>query len=168
MRIRRVVTGFVFAMAILFSVQPAAAQGRTIEFAGGYQFLRFLENDGSNVPAGWGAAIASSIRNKIKIVGEVGGHYEDGTSLHTFQGGAEFGLGSNEKAMPYVRLVTGLGRFANDDGDSTNAWAFTPEVGIDVMNSSGVGVRLAAGFPIFRAEGNTESTFRLFVGVVIK
>ena len=167
MRIRNVVIGLAAAMAVLFSVQPAAAQGRTIEFAGGYQFLRFLENDGLNVPTGWGAAIASSMKNRIKIVGEVGGHHDDGNDLHTFQGGAEFGLGSNEKAMPFVRLVTGLGRFSNGE-DSTNAWAFTPEFGVDVMNSSGVGVRLAAGFPIFRAEGNTESTFRLFVGVVIK
>jgi hypothetical protein len=153
-------------MAILFSVQPAAAQDK-IEFAGGYQYLRFLENSGSNVPTGWGAAVAGAFNKNIKIVGEVGGHYKDGTNLHTFQGGAEFGLGSNEKLMPFVRLVTGLGHFS-DDFDSTNAWVFTPEFGVDVMNSSGVGVRVAAGFPILRAEGDTESTFRLFVGVVIK
>lgn len=167
MRMRSVVIGLASALAIIFSVQPAAAQGKTIEFAGGYQYLRFLEDGGANVPTGWGAAIASAVKKNIKIVGEVGGHYKDGTNLHTFQGGAEFGLGSNEKAMPFVRLVTGLGHFS-DDVDSTNAWAFTPEFGIDVMNSKGVGVRLAAGFPIFRAEGDTETTFRLFVGVVIK
>jgi hypothetical protein len=158
------VIGLAGVMAILFSAQAAAAQGRTIEFAGGYQFLRFLENEGSNVATGWGASIASSMRNKIKIIGDAGGHYEDGNNLHTFQGGAEFGLGSNERAMPFVRLVTGLAASRMTATRPTRGRLRS--VGIDVMVA--VDWRLAAGFPIFRAEGNTESTFRLFVGVVIK
>ena len=167
MRIRSVASVLIGAVAaLLISVQPAAAQGKT-EFAVGYQYLKFIEDGGSSVPAGWGASVAGAINEMFKVVGDIGGHYKDGDNLHTFQGGVEV-AGKNAKATPFFRILAGLGRFGDDDGDSNTAFAVTPEVGVKIKGSGRVGGQVAVGFPIFRDNGATEKTFRLFLGITIQ
>jgi hypothetical protein len=151
-------------MAFVFSVQPAAAQSK-IDFSAGYQYLRLVDSE-VNIPGGWGASISGGNHPMVKFVVDAGGHYKDGEKLHTIQGGVEF-AGKNEKTKPFVRLLTGVGIFSGD-GDSTNAWAFTPEVGVKVFGSGKIGGQFAVGFPIFRAEGETEKGVRLFLGIVCK
>jgi hypothetical protein len=165
-KFRSVVVGILCALAILVSVQPAAAQEKKTEFALGYQFLRFLEDGGENIPAGWGASVAGAMNDMIKVVGDVGGHYKDGGKLHTFQGGVEF-AGKNPKVTPFGRVLAGVGVFSGD-GDSDSVFVFTPEVGVKVMGSGRVGGQFAVGFPIMRDNGFTEKTFRLFLGVTIR
>jgi hypothetical protein len=151
------------ASAFFLTVQPAAAQ---VEFAAGYQFFRFLEDDAVNVPAGWGASVAAPTKNTmLKIVGDVAGNYKDGGKLHTFQGGVELGGGSNPKTIPFVRLLAGLA-VNSGEGDSDSAFAFTPEAGVKVMGAGRIGARFAVGFPIFRDSGETIKGFRLFAGIV--
>ena len=167
MRIRSVASILIGAVAALFiSVQPAAAQGKT-EFAVGYQFLRFIDDGGNNVPAGWGASVAGAINDMFKVVGDIGGHYKDGNNLHTFQGGVEV-AGKNAKTTPFFRILAGLARFGDDDGDSSNVFAVTPEVGVKIKGSGRVGGQVAVGFPIFRDNGETDKSFRLFLGITIQ
>ena len=163
MKIRRVLIGTVLGVsAFLLSVAPAAAQSG-VQFAAGYQYLKFLEDGGDSVPGGWGASISGG-KTAVKFVADFGGHYEDGGSLHTYQGGVEF-AGKNEKVTPFVRGLVGGGTFS--DGRGT-AFIFTPEFGVRFMGPSGVGMQVAAGFPIMNKDDDTQTTFRLFVGVVIK
>jgi len=163
LKIRRVLIGTVLGVsAFLLSVAPAAAQSG-VQFAAGYQYLKFLEDNGDSIPGGWGASISGG-KTAVKFVADFGGHYKDGTSLHTYQGGVEF-AGKNEKVTPFVRGLVGGGTFS--DGGGT-AFVFTPEFGVRFTGPSGVGLQVAAGFPIFNKDDETETTFRLFVGVVIK
>jgi hypothetical protein len=148
--------------AFLFSVQPAAAQASNVQFAAGYQFLRFIDDGGENIPQGWGASVSGG-PGMIKFVGDVGGHYEDGDNLHTFQGGVEL-AGTGARATPFVRLLAGGAKFSESD----TLFVFTPEVGVRVMGAGRVGAQVAAGFPIMRDEGETAKTFRLFVGLVVR
>jgi hypothetical protein len=143
-------------------VKPAAAQSG-VTFAAGYQYLKFLEDGGDSVPGGWGMSIAGG-KSVVKFVADFGGHYEDDGSLHTYQGGVEF-AGKNEKMQPFVRGLAGGGTFS--DGGGT-AFVFTPEFGMRFLGAGGVGLQVAAGFPIFRKDGETDSSFRFFAGVVIK
>jgi hypothetical protein len=163
LKIRRVLIGTVLGVsAFLLSVAPAAAQSG-VQFAAGYQYLKFLEDGGDSVPGGWGASISGG-KTAVKFVADFGGHYEDGGSLHTYQGGVEF-AGKNEKVTPFVRGLVGGGTFS--DGRGT-AFIFTPEFGVRFMGPSGIGMQVAAGFPIMNKDDDTQTTFRLFVGVVIK
>lgn len=164
MRIRTVVGVLVGAYSMLVLATPAAAQVK-VDFSGGYQFLRFLEHGGANLPSGWGASVA--VGNAwIKAVGDVGGNYKNGEELHTFQGGLELS-GKSKRVVPFVRVLSGLGYFTAS-GDSLNAFVFTPEGGVKIMANDRVGVQLSVGFPMMRAQGTTESTMRFFAGVVIR
>jgi hypothetical protein len=165
-KVRSVVVGILCALAILVSVQPAAAQEKKTEFALGYQFLRFLEDGGENIPAGWGASVASAINDMFKVVGDVGGHYKDGAKLHTFQGGVEF-AGKNPKVTPFGRVLAGIG-VSSEDGESETGFVITPEAGVKIMGSGRIGGQFAVGFPIMRDNGFTDTTLRLFVGVTIR
>jgi hypothetical protein len=148
--------------AFFLSTQPAAAQGSSVQFAAGYQFLRFLDDGGENIPAGWGASVAGG-SSVIKVVGDVGGHYEDGEKLHTFQGGIEV-AGSGTRTTPFVRGLVGGATFSGGD----TVFVFTPEAGVRFMGPGRVGAQVSAGFPIMRDEGETEKTFRLFAGIVVR
>ena len=143
--------------AFLLSVQPASAQ-----FAAGYQFLRFIDDGGENIPQGWGASVAGG-PGMIKLVGDVGGHYEDGGKLHTFQGGLEI-AGAGARATPFFRALAGGAKFSEGD----TVFVFTPEVGVRVMGAGRVGAQVSAGFPIMRDEGETAKAFRLFAGIVLR
>lgn len=163
MKIRRVLIGAVLGVSAFFlSATPAAAQSG-VTFAAGYQYLTFLGDSDESIPAGWGASIAGG-KSVVKFVADFGGHYEDGSSLHTYQGGVEF-AGKNEKAQPFVRGLVGGGTFS--DGGGT-AFVFTPEFGMRFMGANGIGLQVAAGFPIFNKDSETESSFRFFAGIVIK
>ena len=67
--------------------------------------------------------------------------------------------------QPFVRGLVGGGTFS--DGGGT-AFVFTPEFGMRFMGGSGIGLQVAAGFPIMSKDDETETTFRLFAGIVIK
>jgi hypothetical protein len=165
MRVRLLIGAVVTAYVCLVSAAPAAAQGAQVDVSGGYQFLRFVENGGANIPTGWGASIA--VGNAwVKAVGDVGGHYKDGTDVHTFQGGLELS-GKSGRVIPFVRVLAGLGYFTNS-GDSLNAFVFTPEGGVKIMANKHVGAQVSLGFPLMRAEGSTETTMRVFAGIVIR
>jgi len=152
--------------AVLLAAKPAAAQGK-VDFSAGYQFLRFLEDPGENVPAGWAASVYGGKSEKIKIVGSISGNYKDGQKLHLFQGGVDVPFGKNANAVPFVRLQTGIG--ANSGGgDTDTAWVITPEFGARVFGKGNWGGQFSVGFPIMRHDGDTSKTMTLFLGVTCR
>ena len=84
--------------------------------------------------------------------------------LHTFQGGLEV-AGKSARVVPFARVLAGLGLFSGD-GYSEGVFVFTPEAGVRFMGAGRVGAQVSAGFPIFYDEGESMSSFRLFVGIV--
>ena len=165
MRLRSVIGGLVCGFAIFALAKPAAAQGTQVDFAGGYQFFRFLENGGANVPNGWGASIAAG-REWVKVVGDVGGHYKNGAAFHTFQGGVEFS-GKSKRVAPFARLVTGVALFSGG-GESDTAYVLTPEAGVKLLGNDHVGVQTSVGFPFMFANGDHAKGFRFFAGIVLR
>jgi hypothetical protein len=159
-KIRLTIAVLASTFAVLLFAKPAAAQDG-IDVAAGWQYLKFAESGGESIPAGWGASVAGGSRS-MKLVGEVGGNYKDGGKIHTFQGGGHFG-GSGT----FVELLAGLMRFQGEGGGRTDAFVFTPQVGVDIGGGA-VGGRVMAGFPIARADGETHKFFRVFAGVVIR
>jgi hypothetical protein len=158
-----VVSALAGALLILVSARPALAQGARVDFAAGYQFLTFLNNGGSaNIPTGWGASFAVGKSDRIKFVGDVGGHYNNGESLHTFQGGVEV-AGRRARVVPFVRILAGLAAFSGGD----TVFVVTPEGGVKIMGTDRVGVQITAGFPFMTDWEDSARLFRLFAGVVI-
>lgn len=167
MRMRTVGACLCGAVLMVVSARPAEAQGAKIDFAGGYQYLTFLEDNAVGVPLGWGVSVGAG-KEWIKFVADVGGHYEDHDShfakLHTFQGGAEFS-GKNGRVVPFGRALTGVAVLSDLGSDAV--WVFTPEAGVKIMATERVGFQASAGFPIFVDDGSLTG-FRLFAGFVIR
>jgi hypothetical protein len=165
MRLQSVIGVFALGLALFAVTTPAAAQGQRIDISGGYQLLRFFDDD-SNIPKGWGASFAAG-KEQIKGVADFGGHYFEGEQMHTFQGGVEFS-GKNARAVPYVRALGGVALFAEAYGAGATSFVFTPEAGVKVMANKHVGVQTSVGFPIFVNSDDAAGAFRFFVGVVVR
>jgi hypothetical protein len=144
---------------------PAAAQAK-VDFAGGYQYLDFLETGESSVPAGWGASIAVG-NGWIKAVGDIGGNHKNGGSLYTYQGGVEFS-GTGKRVVPFARVLTGLAQSYDGEGDTFSAFVFTPEAGVKFMANNHVGAHVSVGFPILMKDGDYQQSMRIFAGIVIR
>lgn len=146
---------------------PAAAQVK-VDFSGGYQYIRFLEDGGVGVPTGWNTSVGIG-KQRVKFVADVGGNYEDHgdhfAKLHTFQGGVEFS-GKDGRVVPFARVLTGMGLFADLGTDL--AWVFTPEAGVKIMANDRIGVQTSVGFPVFVNEDGSGNGFRFFAGIVIR
>lgn len=162
MRIRPTVGVFAGALSLLVLATPAAAQGAKVDLAGGYQFFRFTGDLGENLPGGWGVSIAAG-KDWLKAVGDVSGHYEGDQQLHLIQGGLEF-CATSARVLPFLRLLSGVALI----GDSSSAFLFTPEFGLKVMASGGIGVQASVGRPVFFAGGEASGGFRFFVGMVFR
>ena len=164
MRIRTIVGTLVGAIAMLAVAAPAAAQAK-VDFSAGYQFLSFLQEGGNKVPIGWGASVAVG-KEWIKFVGDVGGHYENGVQLHTFQGGVEFS-GKGKRVVPFVRALSGL-VLGSSGGDFDTVYVFTPEGGVKFMANDNIGFQTSVGFPIFFDGDGSANGFRFYAGIVIR
>jgi len=162
-----IVSVFAGGVLLLGLAAPAAAQAK-VDFSGGYQYFRFLEDGGVSVPLGWAASVGVG-KEKVKFVTDVAGNYEDHDThfakLHTFQGGVEFS-GKDGRVVPFGRVLTGVGVFSDLGTDL--AWVFTPEAGVKIMANNRVGVQTSVGFPIFvNGDGHAEG-FRFFSGIVLR
>jgi len=160
-RIRTVITVLAVAMVLMVAAPASAQEKGAANFAFGYSNLTSFDPT-HNTPAGRLASIGVGITANASFVGEVGGFYESGASLHTFQGGVRFAGTSNPKATPFFQVVTGLGR-----GGGTNVWALTPGGGFDVKVNDKAGVRIQVDLPIFRSSGVTDTGLRISGGVVV-
>jgi hypothetical protein len=163
MRISTVVSMFVGGFLMLGLATPAAAQVK-VDFSGGYQYFRFLENGSEHVPTGWATSVGVG-KDWVKFVGDVAGNYKDGEMLHTFQGGVEFS-GKGKRVVPFARVLSGVA-IASDSFESDWAFVLTPEGGVKLMANDRVGFQTSVGFPIFMRDGHTEG-FRFFAGIVIR
>ena len=168
MRISTIVSGFIGGIVMLGLATPAAAQAK-VDFSGGYQYFRFLEEgDNVDIPMGWATSFGIG-KEKIKFVADVGGNYEDHgghfAKIHTFQGGVEFS-GKDGRVVPYGRVLTGMVLFT--DLGSEAVWVFTPEAGVKIMANKLVGVQTSVGFPIFVNGDGHAKGFRFFAGIVLR
>ena len=164
MQMRFVISALVGGFLFLVSASPALAQAK-VDFSAGYQFLSFLQEGGNKVPTGWGASVGVG-KEWVKFVGDVGGHYENGVQLHTFQGGVEFSS-KGKRVVPFVRALSGV-VLGSSGGDFDSVYIFTPEGGVKFMANDHIGVQTSVGFPIFFDGDGSANGFRFFAGVVIR
>ena len=167
MRISTVVSGFIGGLLMIGLAAPAAAQMK-VDFSGGYQYFRFLEEGATHVPGGWATSIGLG-KERVKFVADVGGNYEDHgdhyAKMHTFQGGVEVS-GKDGRVVPYARVLTGLALLTDLGSDSV--WVLTPEAGVKIMASKRIGVQTSVGFPFFFDGDDHAEGFRFFAGIVIR
>ena len=182
----RVVTlGFVLMKVVGLS-SWASAQTRRVELSGGYQVVHAL---GKTLPAGWYVDVAGNVNSWFGIVGEVGGAYktkseristnrtvEVTSKLHTFMAGVRL----HARITPRIVLVHPVlfgGARASVSTDalgvtlspSETKFALQPGVGINLMVTDTVGMRVAADYRrVFLGEDRgAENEFRFTVGIVL-
>ena len=182
----RVITlGFVTIKALGLS-SSASAQTPKVEISGGYQALHALDE---TLPAGWYVEVAGNVNPWFGIVGEVGGAYKtksgqisnnrtaDVTStLHTFAGGVRLTARINRRIVLVHPVLVG-GAHASVSTDTVGVTSSPPEtklalqpgLGINLMVTDAVGVRVAADYRrvILSDARGDENEFRFTIGIVL-
>lgn len=151
------------ALALLWS-SPSWAQSADI--FGGYSLLNGGEVDRETVH-GWQANVSGNVTPNVGIVGDFGGHYEEGFDFFEYMGGVRF----NARAAslnPFAQAVAGAVR-ASGGGESENFFSLGIGGGVDVPLSERVSVRAVQfdWLPI-RVDEIWETSFiRLGFGIVV-
>jgi hypothetical protein len=166
-------------LVITLGAATATAQTPKGEVAGGYAYLH--ETDLS-VPAGWFVSGGASVNNWIGIVGTATGHYKTETvgtasveaRLHTFMGGPKFTYRTNRFA-PYVTLLAGGARGSAKvtapgatATESETRFAAHTGVGLDLMVTSALGVRVGVNELYVRLDDDWTEEFQFMTGVVAR
>jgi hypothetical protein len=161
------------AAALVFLACAGVASAQTTRPTVGisYSFLRFLEDPGVNLPAGWLVSFAAPVgRSAISVVGEAAGNYrsEFGETLrvHTFQGGFRLSGRTAPGVDPFAQFLLG-GMSAGCCGGSNTRFMIEPGFGVDLGMSRGLAFRAGISFPIAFADGGAINTLRLQAGVVL-
>jgi hypothetical protein len=163
----------IMALTVCFRVAPANAQTSTGGNVGlSYSFLRLLDEDDLNMPAGWLVSFAQPIGGSpVSIVGEAAGNYktefDETLRLHTFQGGVRVAARTNPNVTPFAQFLAGVMNINCGCGESKNYFAIEPGGGVDFRVSDRVAFRVGASFPMAFNEGETGNSFRFQTGVVL-
>ena len=177
--------GFV-VMNLLGLSSPAPAQTPKVEISGGYQ-VRY--NPDKSFPAGWYFDIAGNVSRVFGIVGEAGGAYQTEnqeistgravditTKLHTFMGGVRLNARINPRVVLFHNVLAGAAHASlNTDGvgvtlsASETKFALQPNIGVNLMVTDKIGLRLAADYcRVFLGGGRGDvNQVRFTVGVVL-
>jgi opacity protein-like surface antigen len=147
----------------------AADDSPEIEVFGGYSYVR--GEQGVNLH-GWNASMAGNITHYFGVVGDVSGHYANGSFLdgnaYTFLGGPRFSFRTT-RLTPFAhalfgvtRVSTGAGLFGFNFGASQSDLAMAFGGGLDLNLSDRFAIRAiqADYFPV-RSGGNILDRFRL-------
>lgn len=165
MRIRTVISVLAVAAVLMVSAPAFAQEKGAANVAFGYSNLTFFDPTDS-LPAGWNANVGVGVSSNAAFVGEIGGHYESGVKLHTFQGGLRIASRTNPKTVPFFQVLTGLGRFSAG-GFSSNAWTLSPGGGVDVQINEQASFRGQVDWVLMRSGGANSNAMRFGAGIVI-
>ena len=118
----------------------------------------------------------------IGIAGSVSGHYKTETtgpletkvSIHTFVAGPKFTAGHG-RVVPYYQVLVGgarVGAKATFAGRSnsvtTNGFDIQPGVGVDLMGTNALGIRVGINGDYIRTNGEWAKEFQFVVGAVAR
>lgn len=161
------------------------ADGPPVDVAVGYSFLRLIpsEGDGTNMPAGWVAAVGGQLSGFLGLVSQVSGNYKTETffgtdvreEVHAFGAGPRIASPSGP-TRGYGQVLFGASNLsASGGGESESETDFTiePCVGVDVAATNGVGLRLGANLLLIRAKSGPsthswEKAAQVIVAIVFR
>jgi hypothetical protein len=135
------------------------------EVFGGFSVLTIKDEDVRTTPVGWQAAIAANVTEMFSIVGDFGGQYKDGGSVHQFLGGARVSR-RLERASVFGHALFGGSKFEGGSTEFTMGYGG----GVDVAAGEKMAIRVIQfdWLPI-RADGEWFSNnLRFGFGVVFK
>ena len=154
--------------AVLFLGNAAWAQeAPAADIFAGYSFISIDGGTDRETSHGWLANVGLNVHPNVGIVGDVGGHYEEGVDLLEYLGGVRFN-GRASGVNPFAQALIGGVRFSFDGGGSDNFFALGFGGGIDIPASDAISVRAVQfdWIPVYAFDEWETSPFRLGFGVV--
>jgi opacity protein-like surface antigen len=165
----------ILAMAASASAQDSPKADLSLS----YSALNDAELD-ETFTVGWAASLSGYLTPWLSIVGEAGGHYktftESGVDLdmkvHTLLGGVRLGA-RGSRAMFFAQVLAGGTQVTADlsvanfsESESDQFFTIQPGVGVDVMLSSNVGLRLQADYRSVQDGNEWFAQYRGAAGLV--
>ena len=126
------------AVAVLGPASLWAQDPPKAEVFGGFSVLDVE----STTPVGWQASVAGNINPRIGIVGDFGGQYKDGASVHSYLGGLRFNHRA-DKMTPFAHGLLGGTRLGAGGGlGSINGFTVGIGGGLDYTASERINIRI--------------------------
>lgn len=156
----------VCGVAARAAAQPPA---RPLDITAGYQLVHVAGDqyvDGFLMPSGWTASVSiGMLAPALRVVGDVNGAYGENASLLNVLGGIRMGAAITPRLAPFGQVLAGLAR-GSSSGFPDKGFNVQPGLGLDVLATDTLRLRLHADFLFLRSEGTTTNAFRLAGGVV--
>jgi opacity protein-like surface antigen len=150
------------AVAALCTATPRPASAQEVgmpvpvgQVMAGYTFMRDLEANDVNFPAGWVFSAAVNPSRWLGVVGEATGSYNNSLDLgfgqpavearvYTFMGGPRF-FKQAGRIAPFGQILAGAAN-RRIEGFSKTSFAFQPGGGVTIFLTERVGVRVAGDY----------------------
>jgi hypothetical protein len=170
--------GWVAAFVLLAAPASAGDMGISV----GYSFLKYLEDGGGDAPLGFYLSLAGRGKSAIEL--DLAYHRDTGelideaetleTKLETFTALAGFKVGPTPRygqtsgSKPYFHILGGIRKdwlkVLGSETESNTAWGGMTGLGIDLVFSKSLALRLAADFQMFWDDGDQLETLRFSAG----
>src|SRR5688572_27039512 len=135
------ILGFLAAFVTMSAPLLVAQNVPRVDAFGGFSMLvPDVANDKRMTLNGWQAGVAANVTNFIGVVGDFGGHYEDGLNVHQYLAGIRFNA-RKDKATAFVHGLLG-GIRASGGGGSENGYLMGYGGGLDLNVGERIAVRL--------------------------
>ena len=157
-------------LAVAAILAPASLWAQDVpaaEFFGGFSVLSAGGGGERDNVTGWQAAISGNLSNRFSIVGDFGGHYQDGGSAHEILGGVRLNHRLEKATIFGHALPVGITKFS-DGGGSEFTMGFGG--GVDVNAGSKIAIRIVQfdWMPIKFDSGWEKNNVRFGFGIVFK
>jgi hypothetical protein len=130
------------AMAVLVPTSLWAQDPAKAEVFGGFSVLHLSNGGVSTTPVGWQGALAFNLNPKMGIVGDFGGHYKDGGSMHSYLGGLRYNHRA-DKMTPFVHGLMGGNHISSGGGGgSANGFSMAFGGGLDYTANEKINIRV--------------------------
>jgi len=173
---------FVIAFACLSSgVPPAlAAEPPALDLAGSYALVEAV-GVGNNYPTGWLGSVGWYVNGTWGVVGEFGRSYHTthtvigsglpdlDATVDNVMGGVKIRAGGGHRVNPFLQVLLGEARFANNYSDkSISHLTWQLGGGAEVGMTRSLAIRLQGDYRFISADGANLKEFRLSTGVVFR
>jgi hypothetical protein len=166
------------AAFVLLAAPASAGEGMGISI--GYSYLKYLEDNGGDVPLGFYLSLAGRGKSAIELdlayhrdvlvddVDALETKLETFTALSGFKVGPTPRYGQTSGTKPYFHILGGMRKdwlkVLGSETQSNTAWGGMTGLGVDLVFSQGFALRLAADFQMFWDDGESAKTLRFSAG----
>lgn len=164
--VRKLVLTLGLLLIASLAVSARASAQDKVELYGGYSYFHLENSPGASNLNGWIFSGQYKLASWFGAVGEVGGDYGGGSSVHTFLVGPQVSFPA--RVSPFAHFLIG-GAHYSQPGYGNTSFATSLGFGVDAKIASAFSWRIIEGdYVTTRFGGGTQNDARFSTGIVFR